>query len=286
MILAKVVWKLKIPELLGLPSFGLDDMAVDKTGNVFVSDSTNKSVYKLSSDSSLVDSYPIGFGSYDDSSFLKLSVHPDSTFWVADISSEAVVQYEESGTPSNEYWTPGILSLCQGPDSITYVLSETDGMCRVDAYDIEGNIVDVLSAPKRERVDLDPSLISMAADADGNVYISHGMPPYNIWKVRADGSGTDEIGREIDYSEDAVLVSDIAVDSDSGILWSLLAYKDAGLQILDSFALDGKLLSTNGIPHSDSMYSVLSAGSDSEIYLLDNGTGPGSGELLRCSMPE
>jgi hypothetical protein len=265
----------------------LDDIAVDKAGNVFVVDSMNKSIYKLSSSSILIESYAVAAGSSEDTSFLKLTVHPDSSFWVADITAGSVVRYAETGNLANEYWTPGILALCQGPNALTYVLSETDGMCRIDAYDTEGTIVDVLPAPKRDRVDVDPSLISMAADSHGNVYISHGMTPYTIWKVWADGSGMVAIGREIEeYSEDAVLVSDIAIDSESGILWSLMACKEAGLQLLDAFTLDGEFISTTGIPHSDSLYSVLSAAGDSEIYLLDNGTGPGSGELLRCSVLE
>lgn len=283
---AKLVWRLRLPELLGLPSFGLDDVAVDNSGNVYVADSMNKSIYKLSSSSILLDSYPVSVASPDDTSFLKLAVNPDLSFCVADITSGSVVKYAETGTLAGEYWTPGILALCHGPKGLTYVLSETDGMCRIDAYDSDGNIVDVLPAPQRERADVDPSLVSMAADADGNVYVSHGMPPYQIWKARADGRGLKVIGRDIEHSEDAVLISDIAIDSESGILWSLMACKEAGLQLLDSFDLDGEFISTSGVPHSDSLYSVLSTAGDSEIYLLDSGTGPGSGELLRCSVLE
>jgi hypothetical protein len=109
------------------------------------------------------------------------------------------------------------------------------------------------------------------------------MPPYQISRIRADGSRTDTLRRDIEFPNDAVLIADIAVDRATGNLFALLSCKTAGLQLVDCFHPDGQFAGVLGLPHHESLYSVLSISPDSSVYALNTGNGPGAGDLLRAS---
>lgn len=277
----EIMWKLNIPELYGLPDFSLDDADADSSGNVYVSDSVNGCVFKLAGEGGETDRFDIGVPSPDEnvSSGLNLAVSSDSMIYVADAARELVTKHNDQGATVGEFAVPGVLSLCHGPDGLVYALANDEGIERINSYDQLG-MIDAIPAPARYRAHLDSVLVNLDSDSDGNVYVSYGMPPYRIWKVKADGSAMDAWGRELDFPEDAVLISDIAVDSESGVLWALLAYKEHGLQSLDAFSLDGEFLGTHAIPHSSNLYGVICT-SESGLYLLDTGTGPGAGDLVR-----
>ena len=105
----------------------------------------------------------------------------------------------------------------------------------------------------------DPTLFSLDADAYGNAYMSQGMPPYQIWRIRADGSGVDTFSRHIEFPEDAILIADIGVDRASGNVYSLLSCKAAGLQLVDRFR--PQMANSWGFwafRTSEALYSVLS----------------------------
>ena len=279
---AEAVWRLNIPELLGLPDFSLDDADTDAQGNVYVSDGVNGRVFKFLSDGTPNQSFDVVRTSEDSS--LNLSVASDSTFCVADAGEGVIYRYDESGKPIGEFDAPGVLSLCRGRDGLISVLVSGDDEERVNIYHQSGALVDVMPAPTRHCAHLDPGLANLDCDMDGNIYVSYGMPPYRVWKVKADGSGIDTWSRYVDFPEDAILISDISVNPDSGVLWVLLACKQYGRQILDAFSLDGEFLGTVEIPHSDTLYGVACAVGGSDLYLLNTGTGPGSGDLARISL--
>jgi len=276
----EILWRMSIPELFGLADAGLDDADVDRDCNLYVSDGMNGRVYKLQPDGEF-DTFSVirmraseaGEGS------LNLAVASDSSFCVADADGGSVIRYNERGEHLGEFPAPGILSLCQGHEGLLYVLSSVEGAEQINIYDQLGIPIETLPAPVRHRARLDPGLVNLDCDRDGNVYVSYGMPPYRIWKVS--GSEIETWSRGMDHPEDAVLIADIAVDSDAGVLWSLLARKESGRQMLDAFSLDGEFLGTTLIPHSRSLYGVICATGGSELYLLDTSSGPGAGEVLR-----
>ena len=282
----EVVWRLNIPELLGLAYVGLDDAGVDADGNVYVSDGTNGRVYKFQPDGVCVDAFSVVASDCTGESVcgLNLAVAPDSTFYLADAANDAVIRYDEYGGFAGEFAAPGALSLCRGSQGLIYVFTNAEGIERINSYDSLGALVDTIPAPARHRAHLDPGLVNLDSDFEGNVYVSYGMPPYRIWKVKADGSGIDTWGRAMDYPEDAILIADIAFDQASGVLWTLLACKQFGRQMLDSFGPDGEFLGTVEIPQSEHLYSVICAAGESDLYLLDTGTSPGSGDLMRIAL--
>jgi sugar lactone lactonase YvrE len=283
----EVTWHLNLPELLGLPDAGLDDADVDERGNVFVSDGLNGRVYKLRPGGGSLDAFdvirPHPVGEEEECS-LNLAVSPDSTFCLADSGGEVIARYDGAGNSVGEFAAPGALSLCRGPDGLIYVLSSVEGIEKIDVYDELGSLVDTLPAPARHRAHLDPSMANLDSDPDGNVYVSYGMPPYRIWRVSADGSGTDRWSRPIDFPEDAVLIADIALDPTSRVLWALLACKQAGRQVLDAFGPDGEYLGSAEIPHSESLYGVICAAGGSGLCLLDTGSSRGAGDLMGISV--
>jgi streptogramin lyase len=283
---AEVKRSLNIPDLLGLADAGLDDVDVDADGNVYVSDGVNGMVYKFPPNIIAVESFSvIRPGTVDEEeSSLNISVAPDSTFCLADSGNERVIGYSASGEYMNEFPAPGGLSLCRGPEGMVYVLSNAGGVEHIDCYDQLGGLITALPAPARHREYIDSGLVNLDSDSDGNVYISYGMPPYRIWKVSADGSGMDAWGREIDFPEDAILIADLAVDREAGVVWVLLACKEAGRQLLDAFSLAGEFLGTVEIPHSQALYSIGCSSGGTELYLLDAFTGPGTGNLVRLAM--
>jgi hypothetical protein len=278
----KTRWQLNLPQVLGLADASFDDADVDAAGNIYISDSINCRIYKLGPDGSHSDTFSIACHASDEAGLpcMNLAAAPDSTIFVADQGRQSVIRYNDTGQYAGEFPSPGALSLCYGPNNLVHVLSNADDIERIDSYDIFGGQIGALPAPARCRARLDPSLVNLDADSkEGCVYVSYGMPPYRIWKVKADGSEMDVLGRSIDYPEDAVLISDIAVDS-AGVLWVLLACRHAGRQVLDAFGRDGSFLGTFQTPHSDNLYGVLCASEDCGLLLLNTGAVPGMGDLL------
>ncbi|HUV05121.1 MAG TPA: hypothetical protein VMX94_08435 [Armatimonadota bacterium] len=280
----EVTWRLNVPEFLGLADVGLDDADVDAHGEVYVSDGLNGRVYKFRAGEGLLDVFsviqPLCIAERECS--LNVAVAADSTFCLADAHREVVIRYDEAGACIAEFAAPGVLSLCCGPDSTIYVLSSAEGVELINCYDEIGNLVNTLPAPARHRARLDPSLVNLESDSEGSIYVSYGMPPYRVWKVKADGSEVAAWGRRIEHPEDAVLIADIALDTQnsSDVLWVLLASKRFGRQMLDAFTPEGEFLGTLEIPHSDSMYGVVCASGGSDLCLLDTA----NGDLVRIAV--
>lgn len=276
MSIIQIIRLLNVPELLGFADTGLDDMDMDANGNAYISDGLNRRIYKVLTEEASSD--PIDISSaislcQEGECCLNLSVASDSAFYVVDPVREVVVRYDGSGNSMGEFYTPGVLSLCCGPENLIYVLLDDEGTERINSYDDFGFQIGSLAAPPRPRKGIDCSLTKIAADPEGNVYVTYGMPPYSIWKVNADGSGIDTWSKEFDHPEDAVLIADIAFDASAGILWALLAYKHFGQQILDAFTPEGEHLGSVEIPHTVNLYSEICSTGNSHLYLLDTGSG-------------
>lgn len=273
---------MNIPQLFTLPDFSLDDAAVDSEENVYVTDSINCSVYKFAPNAVPVGTFSVNCSPDTDATVMNLAVDSRSNFYVSDAVNGLILKYSDDGRQTGDYWTPGVITLCSNIHGSIYVLSESAGIERIDCYDPEGNLVDVLSAPARGVKIEDASLLNMDVDAQGNVYLSDGLPPYRIWKIRADGTGTDVLTRHLDHPEDTILIADIGIDSTTGNIYALLALKHRGQQMVDVFSPQGEFIETLGVPHSVMMYSVISPAGDS-FYFLNTSTGPGSGDLMLAS---
>lgn len=268
----QTVLRLNIPELFGTPDAALDDAGVDGAGNLFISDGCDGRVYKLSPDNEF-DILPV-----IRSVGLNIAVAPDSSFCLSDAAREIVARYGPCGEYLGELPVTGVLTICPGPACL-YALCSVGDIEQIGVFDELGFMLHALPAPPRQTARLDPAIVSMDSDPAGNAYVSYGTPPYQIWKVTSDGLETWR--RDMDYPDDAILIADIAVDAASETLWALLACRKSGRQVLDAFNLDGELLETYMIPHSEALYGVICPAGDSEFYLLDTGAGPGSGEVLR-----
>lgn len=285
----EIVSQINIAELLGLAEVGLDDADADAQSNVFLSDGVNGRVYKVDPNGFVVNSFDVikpKESSEGMETSLNIAAAPDSTFCLADTSSEVVVRYAADGSVTGEFPAPGVLSLCHGPDGLFRILSSDEGIERLQLYDALGSLVEELPAPPKSRARLDAATVNLDCDADGNVFVSYGMPPYRVWKVKADGSETVALGREIDCPEDAVLIADIAVDPVSNGVWVLLALKRSGRQVLDFFDRDGDFAGSTELPHSESLYGVLCASGGSQIDLVDTGSGVGAGNLVRARISQ
>ena len=283
---SEVTWRINIAELFGLGDAGLDDADVDAQGSVYVSDGVNGRVYKFQKDGVSMDSFSVIRPAPldDEESSLNIAVAPDSAFCVSDAGRERVFRYDDAGEFTGEFSTPGVLCLCRGPEGTVFVLSNAEGIERINSYDQLGSLIGTLPAPTRHRTYLDPGLVNLDADAEGNIYVSYAMPPYRIWKVKADGSNIDIWNKEMDFPEDAVLIADIALDQAAGVLWVLLACKQYGRQMLDAFNLAGDFIGTVEIPHNEALYNIICPAGESELYLLDAFTGSGTGNLTRISV--
>lgn len=277
----KIAWLRNVPELLGLADFGFDDADTDRSGNIYISDSVNSRVYRFRCDGSLDDAFPVA-NSPEESS-LNLAVSQDGDFYLAHTSSETVRRYDAQGRLLGEFSVPGVLALCKGAEGLIYVLSNEDGTEQISVCDPLGWIIEKLPAPPRYRAILDPTLANLDADAHGNIYVTYGMPPYQIWKVHPGGSSADAWSRPLDHPEDAVLISDIAFDPAANVVWILLARREAGRQQLDAFGIDGEFVGSSPIPHSDSLYGIVCSSGDGYLYLLETSNSPGAGVLARVS---
>lgn len=275
---ASVIWRLNLPEMLGLFGLGADDIDADRSGNVYVTDSANGRVYKISPDGEPLLTFSVIYPG-EGAERLNITVVDDSTFYVTDPANELLLRYDQEGTLVGEIWAPGLLDVCAGSDGMVYVLSNAQGIERIDCYDSSGTLVDVLAIPANESLLPYAEISTMDADTDGCVYVSHGMPPYRIWRVRSDGQEPDAIGREIEVSPDAILVADISVDPETGQLWSLLSCRDTGVQIIDCF-VEGAHVSSVGASTNDNLYGAICMAGRGSLYLLDTVTG----ELAKVSV--
>ncbi|MHB1001529.1 MAG: NHL repeat-containing protein [Armatimonadota bacterium] len=275
---------LNIPSLLGLTDAGMDDADVDAAGNIFVSDGLNGRVYRLQPDGSNFESFSIAhLNTLDSDASINIAAACNSSFYVADPSTEVVARYDENGRMVGEFGVPGVLCLCSGPDDLIYVFSREDDTEQINSYDQLGSIVSTITAPVREGAHLDSSLVNMDADLQGNVYVSYSTPPYRIWKQNLETEETITIGRTLDVPDNTILIADITVDRTANILWVLLAFRESGRQMIDAFNTDGEYIGSLQIPRSDNLYEIACA-ANSSIYLLDTGSGSNAGNLLRISV--
>jgi sugar lactone lactonase YvrE len=294
MIQAQTVWRVNIPEVLGLFDAGLDDLCVDGDGRVYIGDGANGAVYRFhasgDTDTAFDVIHPTSLGG--DECGLNLAVAADSSFYVADPGGELVVRYDALGQTMGEFAVPGLLAQCSASQGGVYVLASDGDRVRIELYDLIGSRVEALCAPKRHRAHLDPELATIDCDSSGRAYVSYGMPPYRVWRVTRAESAEDESegqclradletwSRSVDHPEDAVLVSDLALDPARSILWVLLASREAGRQTLDAFSLSGDFLGSAALPHSDNLYTGVCAGAEGVLYLVDGA----ASDLLRISV--
>lgn len=279
----EIVWQVNIPELLGLAQGGLDDMDVDAEGNVYIGDGMNGAVYKFRSTGELASSFDVVTSApfEGEEAGLNLAVAPNSCLYVADPGNGVVVRYDAAGQKTGEFPAPGILELCCGPADALCILSVEGGTERIDCYNSAGGFIEALPAPARRRARLDPELVNLEADPEGRIYVSYGMPPYRIWRVSPGSEGIEAWGRDVEHPEDAVLIADIAFEPTTSVLWVLLAGRKSGRQMLDTFSADGKYLDSIAVPFKENLYTAVCAAGDGTLYLLEGGTGPGSGDLVR-----
>ncbi len=160
------------------------------------------------------------------------------------------------------------------------------GTERINCHDPIGDLVEILPAPARHRTRLDPELVNLEADPEGRIYVSYGMPPYQIWRVSSGRSEIEAWGRDVDYTEDAVLIADIAFEPAASIVWVLLACRKSGRQVLDAFSAAGEHLGSVGAPLEQNLYSGVCAAGDGCLYLLGGAAGPGGGDLVRIRPPD
>lgn len=274
-------WRVNIPSLLGLSDASFDDAGIDAGGYIYVCDGTNGKIYKVQPDGAGADVCLIP-GTHDLG--LKLAVMPDSTFFTADISTGMLMRYDETGSPTGSFGAPGILSLCAAPDGVLYTLTKNGCEEQLNAYDELGSPINSIPI-FLENTHNDPTLINLDADSGGNLYLTLGTPPYRIWKINPGTAGIGVIGRQIEYPDNMALIADIAIDRSTGALWVLMAYRDLGRQMIDLYNPDGKLSDTLAIPRSDSLYGIVCAYKGS-VYLLDTGSGPGSGNVVCLKLNE
>jgi sugar lactone lactonase YvrE len=279
---ARVVWRHNLPDLLGLPASGMDDADSDSAGNVWVSSSATSRVLGFGPDSNVITALDIPHGGRDDNWQAPSIATVSGDIYIADPAAETLSRYSERGEFLGVFAISNILSICHGMDGTIYVLSNPSDIERIEVYDALG-MVSELPAPTRHSPILDPAFVKMDCDGAGNVYVSYGMAPYAVWRISADGDEIREIGREIDYPEDAVLVNDLAFDASAGILWTLLACRGSGLQLVDAFTHGGRWLGALELPQSENLFGVICPSLDGDLYLLDTGTGPGSGDLIRIT---
>lgn len=294
MIEVSTIWRVNIPELLGLFDFGLDDLGVDGAGRAYVADGVNGSVYRFGLGGAVEQTFdairPTNLNGMD--AALCLSVADDSSFCAADPGSERVVRYDALGQAVGEFAAPGILALCRAPDEAIYALVCSENGEHIDCYDSLGSRLESLCAPRRSRARLVPELVAIDADRVGRAYLSYGMPPYRIWRVSRSSGNADEAeascvpsdldgwGRVLDHPEDALLISDLTFNRSGSILWVLLAMRDSGRQVLDAFSDSGDFLGSAALPHMDNLCSGVCAAADGSLYLLDSS----DGDLVRIAV--
>ena len=303
----QTVWRLNIPESLGLFEAGLDDLGVDAEGNVYVGDGVNGAVYRFRPTGEMDKTFdvirPVALNGQE--SGLNLAVVADSSLCVADPGNNRIVRYDSLGQAVGEFTAPGLLALCCAPGGHIYALASDDDGERIDCYDVIGSRIEALCAPRRHRRHLDPDLVKIDADAHGRAYVSYGMPPYRVWRVsrtqvvESDPSlslgrefnslpSNDECSaeletwrRELDHPEDVVLIADLGYEPVNSVLWVLLASRESGRQTLDAFSSAGEFLGSVALPHSDNLYSSVCSTGDEGLYLLDGA----AGDLIRVTIP-
>ena len=268
-------WKVNIPSLLGLSDASIDDAGIDSNGFIYACDGTNGKIYKVQADGKDAD---VCFVPNTRDSSLKLAVMPDSTFYAADISTGMVMRYDENGSPAGSFGAPGVLSLCSAPDGVLYTLTRNGCDEQLNAYDELGSMINSIPI-FLENTHNDPTLINLDADSDGSLYLTLGIPPYHIWRINPETAEIGCISRSIEYPDNMALISDIAIDQSTNMLWVLMAYRESGRQMMDLYRPDGCLSDTIAVPRSDNLYGIICA-FNSSVYLLDTGAGPGSGNIV------
>lgn len=277
MTTANITWQINLLELLSLADICFDDIDSDSAGSLLISDGMSGRVYKIGPKGTSADVFSLTNGcTLRRDILLNIAASPKSNFYISDPKSETIYRYDDAGRFMGEFSAPGVVGICTGNDDTVNILSSVSGMERILCYDDLGSLLSVIPAPNCI-YPLDSSLVSIDADDSGNIFLAYGMPPYQIWKIESDGGDTSEIKREIACSEDAILITDIDVSPER--IWVLLAMREHGKQLLDSFDLNGKHIETIEIPHSDGMFDFVCSTNDSSgIHLLNTGMS-GMGEL-------
>lgn len=275
------IWETNIPSLLGLPDASFDDAGVDSQGFIYACDGTNGKIYKVQPDGTGAD---VCLMPNTHGSGLKLAVMPDSSFYAADISSGEVMRYDENGSLTGSFGTSGVLSLCAAPDGILYTLTKIGCEEQLNAYDELGSIINTIPI-FLENTHNDPTLMNMDTDDNGRLYLTLGTPPYCIWKIDPETAEIESISRLIEYTDNVALISDIAIDQSTNMLWVLMAYREFGRQMIDLYKPDGSLSDTLAIPRTDNLYGIVCA-YKGLVYLLDTDSGPGSGKIVCLKVEE
>lgn len=291
---AELIWRVNIAEAFGQFQVGLDDLGIDADGRIYVGDGVNSSVCRLrpegETDAVFDVMKPAPFRGEEPG--MNIAVGCDS-FYVADPGNERVFRYDSLGQNVGEFSASGVIAISRAPEDSVHVLASGADGERIDCYDTIGSHAGSLCAPRRYRAHLDPELASIDVDTSGSVYVSYGMPPYRVWRIaRPDsdpeitqddaqcGDITEPWGRALDHPEDAVLVSDLAFDPAEGVLRVLLACRESGRQVLDTFSTVGEYLGPIPLPHSDNLYTAICSAGDGYFLLLDGA----AGELLRMRL--
>lgn len=268
-------WQVNIPHIKELYDVGFDDAAIDSLNRVYICDSHNNRVYRISNTAEEIVSFDIN--NISDSN-IRIAVMPDSVFFIADISASLIMRYDETGMQTGDFGLSDIICLCTGSDYLLYVLAMQNKVLCINIYDQLGSLINTIPVDI-ETKHIDSILMNIDTDSDGCIYLNYGIYPYGIWKIQPDGNTEYLSIREIDHPESAVLVADMSVNKQNNDIWFLLAYRQDGRQIADVYFPNDERLITLPLPASDQLYGLICV-NDRFVYLMDTETGADSGNVV------
>jgi NHL repeat len=155
-------------------TYGLNGLAVDRGGNIYVADTGRNRILVFNPDGSLLRM--VGRGGSDLGGLtqpMMLGFAPDGSFFVADWENSRIERWEATFEASNA-WATGFHPFGVAVDQAGRIFVPDSEHRRVEVYSAQGAILGELGAPGSPPIDVVPKQVALSRSAQPSLYVLGG----------------------------------------------------------------------------------------------------------------